>query len=123
LRPYFKRCVCRFIDSLYEHKSTEEKLLEGLGSQCEALVTVHEMHSDILILHSSQDLVSLATIRAVDIFKLDFDRVKTSLDLMYGLEESANSTFAPHSDSNDEKLDSIGLGRQMAQNDVDSLFA
>jgi hypothetical protein len=81
------------------------------------------MHSDILILHSSQDLVSLATIRAVDIFKLDFDRVKTSLDLMYGLEESANSTFAPHSDSNDEKLDSIGLGRQMAQNDVDSLFA
>ncbi len=114
------------LDSLEEHQSTEEKLLEGLGAQREALATLHEIHSDILMLQSFQDLVSQATIRAVDavdVIRLDLNRVKTTLDLIQGIDDEEHPSLASESDSSAEDIKPKTLGNQLGQNDVDSLFA
>ncbi len=74
------------LDSLETDETTESKLLAGLGSQHQALTNLDRIHSDILSLHSFQDLVSQATIEAanaVDLIKQDLEDVKTVLNSLH----------------------------------------
>lgn len=126
LQEIVKNQPLTMLDSLDTEKSTEEKLLEGLGSQREALVTLHEIHSDILLLHSFQDLVSQATIRAadaVDVIRHDLNRVKATLNSLQGTEAEDNLSSDSESETSDQELDHSALGAQLSQHDVDSLFA
>jgi chemotaxis regulatin CheY-phosphate phosphatase CheZ len=126
LRELIKAQQGIVFDTLEEEKSTQENLLSGLELQRKALATMHENHLDILLLHSYQDLVSQATIRAVaavDIIKQDLGLVETTLEAMQDIEGLNHELAVATADNTNADSDQNLMADQLGQADVDSIFA